>query len=157
MRQRFHRRLLYLASLACLLPALLAAALIGTTATAKGKPLDWKQVDAALLRVDDHPVAEWNLYQVNKKNDLLVLKMNTRFLLVDVPRHQIFELDPAKLEHKGDDLLWDPDERPDKPLETADWLIKDVGGAYRFRARLAAENHILDVQIPHPLDLRNIF
>jgi hypothetical protein len=130
--------------------------IVASQARARGKPLDWKQSDAALLRVDDHPVSEWNLYQVNKKTDLLVLKMNARFLLVDVPRHQIFELDPAIFDHKGDDLLWDPDDRPDKPLETADWLVKDVGGAYRFRAHLVAENHVIDVQIPHPLDLRSI-
>jgi hypothetical protein len=140
-----------------LLVAVLAAAITPGLAIAKGKPLVWKQAEAALLRVDDHPLSEWNLYQVSKKNDLLVLKMNARFLLVDVPRHQIFELDLEKIEHKGDELRWDPDDRPDKPLETADWLVKDVGGAYRFRVRLVAENHVLDVQIPHPLDLRNIY
>lgn len=124
---------------------------------AKGKTLEWKQADAALLRIDDHPAADWNLYEVNKKNELLLLKINARFLLVDVPSHQIFEVDPAKIEHKGSDLLWDPANRPQKPLETSDWLIRDVGDAYRFRARLVAENHLLDVQIPHPLDLRNIY
>jgi hypothetical protein len=140
-----------------LLTALLAATAITVPALAKGKPLDWKQASAALLRIDDHPAAEWNLYQVNKKNDLLLLKINARFLLFDVPRHQIFEIDPAKIEHKGEGLRWDTDDRPDKPLESADWLIRDVGDAYRFRVRLVAENHVFDVQIPHPLDLRNIY
>jgi hypothetical protein len=144
---------------AALLATLLAAAILVSPAPApaKGKPLDWKQAGAALLRIDDHPAAEWNLYQVNKKNDLLLLKIDTRFLLIDIPRHQIFEIDPSKIEHKGEILRWDPDDRPDKPLETADWLIKDVGDGYRYRARLVAENHVLDVQIPHPLDLRNIY
>ena len=138
---------------------LIAAIVLGATrpALAKGKPLEWKQADAALLRIDDHPAAEWNLYEVNKKNELLLLKINARFLLVDVPSHQIFDIDPTKIVHKGNDLLWDPANRPEKPLETSDWLIRDVGDAYRFRARLVAENHLLDVQIPHPLDLRNIY
>lgn len=146
------------------LPAALAVSLalaliagVASAAHAHGKPLEWKQADAALLRVDDHPVSEWNLYQVNKKNDLFLVKVNARYLLFDIPSHEIFELDPTKIEHKGDNLLWDPDDHPDKPLETSDWLIKDVGGAYRFRARLVAEKHVMDVQIPHPLDLRNIY
>lgn len=134
--------------------AILAA--IASSALARGKPLDWKPADQALLRMDDHPVSEWNLYQADKKDNRFLLQVNARLLFVDVANHQIFELDPSKVEHKGSDLRWDPDDRPDKPLETTAWLVKDVGGAYRFSARLVAENHILDVQIPHPLDLRPI-
>ncbi len=48
------------------------------------KPLEWKPAEQALLRVDDHPVSEWNLYQADKKNNRLLLQMNARFLLVDV-------------------------------------------------------------------------
>jgi len=142
--------------LTAMLALLLTAAIVIAPAAAKGKTLEWKQADAALLRIDDHPAAEWNLYQVNKKNDLLLLKINARFLLVDVPTHQIFEIDPSKIEHKGDNLRWDTADRPNQPLESSDWLIRDVGDAYRFRVRLVAEGHVLDVQIPHPLDLRSI-
>jgi hypothetical protein len=134
--------------------AFLAA--IASSALARGKPLDWKPAQQALLRVDDHPVSEWNLYQADKKDNRFLLQMNARLLFVDVSNHQIFELDPSKIEHKGSELRWDPDNRPDKPLETTAWLVKDVGGAYRFSARLVGENHVLDVQIPHPLDLRPI-
>ncbi len=138
---------------------LLAAAIlaaIASSALARGKPLDWKPAEQALLRVDDHPVSEWTLYQADKKDNRFLLQMNARLLFVDVSNHQIFELDPSKIEHKGSELRWDPDDRPDKPLETTAWLVKDVGLAYRFSARLVAENHVVDVQIPHPLDLRPI-
>jgi len=148
------------ASLAALLPTLLGLAFIAGVANpaalARGKPLDWKPSEQALLRMDDHPVSEWNLYQADKKDNRFLLQVNARLLFVDVTNHQIFELDPSKIEHKGSDLRWDPDDRPDKPLETTAWLVKDVGGAYRFSARLVAENHVVDVQIPHPLDLRPI-
>jgi len=133
-----------------------AVALAIAPAVARTKPLDWKAAEQALLRVDDHPVSEWNLYQANKKDNRFLLRMNERLLFVDVATHQIFELDPSKIEHKGDDLVWDPDDRPDKPLETSGWVVKDVGSGYRFSAHLVAENHVLDVQIPHPLDLRPI-
>ena len=137
----------------------LAVAILAATASsalARGKPLDWKPAEQALLRVDDHPVSEWNLYEADKKDNRFLLQMNARLLFVDVSNHQIFELDPSKIEHKGSELRWDPDDRPDKPLETTAWLVKDVGSSYRFSARLVTENRVLDVQIPHPLDLRSI-
>jgi hypothetical protein len=143
-----------------LLGALLALAFIagvsGPAALARGKPLDWKPTEQGMLRVDDHPVSEWNLYEAGKKDNRLLLEMNGRFLLVDVGARVIFEVDPSKIEHKGANLRWDPDDRPDKPMETTGWIVKDVGSSYRFSARLVAGNHVLDVQIPHPLDLRSI-
>jgi hypothetical protein len=142
-------------SFSILLGVAIVAAIAGS-AIARGKPLEWKPAEQALLRVDDHPVSEWNLYQADKKENRFLLQMNARLLFVDVTSHQIFELDPTKIEHKGADLRWDPDDRPGKSLETTAWLVRDVGGAYRFSVRLVAENHVLDVQIPHPLDLRPI-
>jgi len=132
--------------------ALLAAASL----FAGEKALAWKAVDDALLRVDDRPVNDWNVYQAGKKNDPLLLQMSGRFLLIDVHDRRIFEIAPAKIEHKGAELLFDPNDRPAQPLDTSEWIVKDVGLAYRFSAKLGAEMHVLDVQIPHPLDLRSI-
>ena len=119
-----------------------------------GKPVAWKPLQQALLRVDDQPVKNWNVYQENKKGDPLLLEMNDRFLLIQVHDRKIFELAPAKIERKGAELFWDPAARPAEPLATSDWAIRDVGFAYRVSVRLAAENHVLDLQLPHPMDLR---
>lgn len=120
----------------------------------KDKPVTWKPLTQALLRVDDHPVKDWNIYGENKKADPLLLEMGNRFLLIQIHERKIFELAPAKIEHKGAELLWDPAGLPAEPLASADWLIKDVGFAYRINMRLVAENHVLDLQLPHPMDLR---
>ena len=120
------------------------------------KALTWKTVDDALLRVDDRAVKDWNVYQTGKKNDPLLLQMGGRFLLIEVRDRRVFEIVPTKIEHKGEDLLFDPKDRPAQALDTSDWVVRDVGLAYRFSAKLTAEMHVVDVQIPHPLDLRNI-
>ena len=104
--------------------------------------------------MDDQPVKNWNVYQENKKGDPLLLEMNNRFLLIQVHERKMFELSPAKIEHKGNELLWDPASLPSEPLATSDWIIKDVGFAYRIGARLVAEKRVLDLQLPHPMDLR---
>jgi hypothetical protein len=128
--------------------------LFTANAFAAGKPVTWKPITQALLRVNDQPVKNWNIYQENKKGDPLLLEMGNRFLLIQVHERKIFELAPAKIEHKGAELLWDPAALPPEPLASADWLIKDVGFAYRIGARLVAENRVLDLQLPHPMDLR---
>ena len=135
---------------------LVAASLFAGSLFAGEKALVWKAADNALLRVDDRPVNDWNVYQAGKKNDPLLLQMGKRFLLIEVHDRLIFEIAPEKIEHKGAELLFDPNDRPAHPLDTSDWIVKDVGLAYRFSTKLTAEMHVLDVQIPHPLDLRSI-
>jgi hypothetical protein len=121
----------------------------------KDKPVTWKPITQALLRVNDQPVKNWNVYEENKKGDpLLLLAMGDRYLLIQVHERKIFEIAPAKIEHKGAELLWDPATLPTEPLATTEWLIKDVGFAYRVGVRLVAENRFVDLQLPHPMDLR---
>jgi hypothetical protein len=131
-----------------------AALLIANSAFAGDKAVVWKPIQQALLRMDDQPVKNWNVYLENKKADPLLLQMGNRFLLIEVHERKIFEIVPAKLDRKGADLFWDPADRPAEPLATSDWIIKDIGFAYRIGARLVAENRVLDLQLPHPMDLR---
>jgi hypothetical protein len=138
------------------LAVVLALLPVAAPACAGDKPVAWKPIEQALLRVDDQPVKNWNVYEESKKGDPLLLAMGNRFLLIEIRDHKIFELPPAKVEHKGSDLLWDPAERPAEPLATTDWVIRDVGLAYRVGFRLEAEKHTFDVQLPHPMDLRYI-
>jgi len=133
---------------------LVASTFLPAAAFAADKTVTWKPITEALLRVDDQPVKTWNIYQESKKGDPLLLQMGNRFLLIRVHERQIFELDPAKVEHKGAELRWDSAALPAEPLATSDWIIRDVGFAYRIGARLVAENRLLDVQLPHPLNLR---
>lgn len=120
----------------------------------KDKPVIWKPLKEALLRVDDQPVKVWNVYQQSKKGDPLLLEFGSRFLLIQVHERKVFEIPPLKIVHKGADLAWDPATLPAEPLATSDWIIKDVGFAYRIDVRLVAEKHVLDLQLPHPMDLR---
>jgi len=120
----------------------------------KDKPVTWKPITQALLRVDDQAVKDWNVYQENKKGDPLLLQMGNRYLLIHVHERRVFELAPAKIDHKGAELVWDSASLPSEPLASTDWLIKDVGFAYRIGIRLVAENRVLDLQLPHPMDLR---
>jgi hypothetical protein len=113
--------------------------------------VEWKPVPEALLRVDDHPPKDWNLYSAEKKNDRLMVQIGGRYLLVLVNQHRLYELDPAKLEHKQDDIIWREQDRPAAPLASSEWIIHDVGEAYRAHFHLDAEGHTFDIDIPHPV------
>lgn len=134
----------------CSLILLAALFLLASGALAKEKPLSWKPVPDALLRVDDAPPKDWDVYQTGRKTDRLLVQMGNRFLLIEVNGHQIFEIDPAKVQHKSAELLWSPDDRPAQPLATSDWSNRDVGAAFGISAKLDAENHVFDLQLAHP-------
>lgn len=123
----------------------------------KDKPVAWKPLKEALLRVDDQPVKSWNVYAEGKKADPLLLQMGDRFLLIEIHERKVFEPDAAKIEHKGEELLWDPAALPGRPLAASGWLIKDVGFAYRVDFELTAEKRVFDLQLPHPMDLRYLY
>jgi hypothetical protein len=120
------------------------------SAFAKDKPLAFKSIENALLRVNDAPPKDWEVYRTGKKNEPLLLQIGNRFLLLEINQHQVFELDPSKIEHKTGELLWSPSDRPDKPLTTSDWTVDDIGAAFVVKVRLQSENALVDLQLPHP-------
>jgi len=136
-----------------LLAAMAAMCASGDATLAKDKPVSWKIIDDALFRVNDAPVKEWGVYQTGKKRDPLLVQMNNRFLLIKIHDRQFFEVDPAKVQRKNDELLWDPADHPAQPLPTSDWDAGDTEAVYRILAKISSEDRLLDIELPHPLDL----
>jgi hypothetical protein len=136
-----------------LLAAVGAVCASGGGTFAKAKPASWKTIDDALFRVNDAPVKEWGVYQTGKKRDPLLLQMDNRFLLIKIHDRQLFDVDPTKVQRKSDELLWDPSDHPPQPLATSDWDASDTEAVFRIRAKISAEDRLLDIELPHPLDL----
>lgn len=131
--------------------------LCGRVATAKSKPVPWKTIDDAILRVNDEAVKDWSVYQTGKKRDPLLLQIGNRFLLIDVHGKQLFEVDSTKVERKSDaEVDWDPADRPSQPLASSDWTAGDVGAAMQIKLTISGENRILNLELPHPLDVGDL-
>ncbi len=120
---------------------------------AKDKPVSWREIDDALLRVNDAPVKEWGVFQTGKKRDPLLVQMDGRFLLIRIHEREIFEVDPKSVQHKSGELLWDPKNHPAQPLAISDWDAGDMEAVFRIRAKITAEDRLLDIELPHQLDL----
>jgi hypothetical protein len=136
-----------------LLAAAAALCAIGVRTPAKDKPASWKVIDDALFRVNDAPVKDWGVYLTGKKRDPLLVQMNSRFLLIKIHDRQIFEVDSSKVQHKTDEILWDPSDQPAQPLATTDWDVRDTEAVFLIRVKIATEDRLLDIELPHLLDL----
>ena len=126
------------------------------TAFAKDKPLSWKPIEDALLRVNDAPPKDWGVYRTGKKNEPLLLQIADRFLLIETHDRQVYELDSSKLERKTHEILWSPVDRPAKPLATSDWVVDDIGAAFVIKVKLDNENALIDLQLPHPPEVGSL-
>lgn len=121
--------------------------------SAKDKPTSWKVIEDALFRVNDAPVKDWGVWETGKKRDLLLLQMDKRFLLIRIHERQILEMDPAKILRKAEELLCDPADHRGEALHVTDWDAGDTEAVFRLRAKLTDEDRLLDVELPHQLDL----
>jgi hypothetical protein len=131
--------------------ALLAVA---ATRPADKDKIVWRPIQDAILQVDSRAPKLWNVYQPGKKVDPLLLQLGSRYLVIYVKNMEIYELQPDRLEHKGESLLWRESDKPAKPLATIDWSTKDIGSAYRILVKLSEEGRRIDVQIPQTPDFR---
>ena len=137
---------LFPAALLVLLTAFFSYSLRSQTAEAS-KPVEWKSVSFAIVRFNDEAPASWNIYHTSKRGVLLV-KLWKRYLLVNVPEHQAFDIDPRTVKSQGDGVQWSSSEMPEEPLEITEWKDRNVGPVQRIRFRLGKDGHILELQIP---------
>jgi hypothetical protein len=133
---------------------LLLVATVGAHAADKSA---WKTVEGALVRIDDRAPKQWGLYHTGKKYDPLLLQLGVRVLVIYVHNQAVYELPPAKVEHKGEDLIWRESDKPEKPLATTDWTLRDVGSAQRIQMKLSEEGRLIDIQVPQMPDLRGLY
>jgi hypothetical protein len=135
-----------------------AAALLVFALGARAANKDvWKSVEGALVRIDDRAPKQWGLFHAGKKYDPLLLQLGARVLAIYVHDQVVYEIVPAKVEHKGEDLLWRDADKPEKPLATSDWTKRDVGSAQRIQVKLAEEGRTIDIQVPQMPDLRGLY
>ena len=165
----------------------LALAVCLATGTVAAEKIVWKPVKEAVLRIDDKPARQWNLYQAEKKEHLLLVELGVRYLMLDVKAREVWELEPGALARKGNELIWEKKEiTAEAPRQNAsgqapaqseeekekiagatgtgmklltseEWSIRDVGRADRYRLKLSAEGRVLDVQVAHPLSRRSAY
>jgi hypothetical protein len=144
---------------ATVLAALTAAAVtIAPFAQARmSDKIIWKPIAEAILKITGRkPPKAWNVYQDDKDKNRVLVQMDDRCLVVDAKIKQVYEIAPTELQTHGKRLESPNPEGTENALLSTDWDMRDIGPAERIQLRLTKENIFLDVELPHPLDLRTV-
>jgi hypothetical protein len=108
----------------------------------------WKPFDSAILRVDDHPPKDWNVYREGKKSDVVLLQVGQRYFLIQIRGQKVQELAAASIKQNHEDLIV-PNDRPDaKELAISDWNVKDVGPVLRITYKVTMESQVIVLELP---------
>jgi hypothetical protein len=119
--------------------------------------LVWKPVDGVQLKLADRPLKIWNVYQPEKKKNLVLVLLSRRYLMMDLKARTVYEVDPTILTHSGDDLRSDDPTVTGKLIPTSEWYSRDVGPAQMIRVKLGDYGAVLEIALPHMEDLRRGF
>ncbi|MFZ0213167.1 MAG: hypothetical protein WBE20_04085 [Candidatus Acidiferrales bacterium] len=115
----------------------------------------WKPIGEAILKITGRkPPKAWNVYEDEKDKSRVLVQMDSRCLVVDARTKQVFEIAQTRLQSHGKNLQSSNPEETENALPSTDWDMRDIGPAERIQLRLVKENISLDVELPHPLDLR---
>lgn len=141
---------------AAILLVLLALAGMAQPQASTEKKLTWHTLEFAILKFNDSAPNSWNIYHSERKGVLLV-RLWKRYLLVNVQDQEVFDIDPQKIKVLAEGVDWSTADKPEKPIETPDFVDRNVGSMQRIRFRIGKGGHILEMQIPLGLNGRPIY
>jgi hypothetical protein len=137
-------------------PLILLLGAVVTRAGAGGK-LVWKPEAAAQLKVAGHSQKIWNVYRVDKNKDVVLVQIWKRYLLLDIKQRTVYELLPSDLQKQGNNFSSGAPGEQGRLIPSSTWVERDIGPAELVRLKLLDYGQILELQLPHPLDLRAVY
>ena len=113
--------------------------------------ITWVQFRAIFMRIDDESPKEWNIWRDahSKKDEVLLIQWNKRYLRLNTRLQEVREIDPQTVDHRNKSVTSPSDVNSATILPTDGWILRDVGSADRIYFELTAENHRVDINIPH--------
>lgn len=126
-----------------------------STTHATNKDIIWKPIERAILEVTGRkPPKTWSVLQDQKKKARVLVQLDNHYLVLDAKTKQVFEISPSQVQPHGKNFQSVDPSTSERAVPSTDWDMRDLGPAERIEVRLLTDNTMLDVQLPHPLDLR---
>jgi hypothetical protein len=119
----------------------------------------WKSVPAAQCKLDDKIPLAWNIYQTDNKKqaNLVLLLLGRRYIALDIKAKRAYMVFPSDLAAQGANFESGDLFSESRVLPTEDWTLRDVGPAELIRLTLKDYGRRLQLEIPHPADLRAFY
>jgi hypothetical protein len=160
--QKRNRRSLGLQLLAavgvCLAASLFSAAMAG--AAGDSDRIRWKQVDESEIKLDGKPPLAANVYLPDKKSkrkDLVLILLGHRYLMLDTKSRFVYAVFLSDITKDGSDIETGDLAQPSRIVPSTDWTSHDVGPAQLIKLTLGDYDRVLEVELPHPVDLRGLY
>jgi hypothetical protein len=116
----------------------------------------WKQVSEAQVKLDDKIPLTWNIYQPDKKKDanLVLVLLGHRWLMLNTKAKLVYQVQRNDLQAQGQDYDSDDLAKPSALIPSSNWTDRDVGPAEDIHLTLGDYGRVLEVELPHLMDLR---
>jgi len=140
--------------------ATLAAA--GNTAVANlagESRIRWVPVLVAQLKMDGKIPLKWNIFWPEKTDKrkgpaVVLILLGRRYIALDIKSKQAYSVLPTDLQAQGANFESADLTVADRLIPSTDWSVRDVGPAELIRLTLGDYGRQIEVQLPHPPDLR---
>jgi|SRR5580704_193503 hypothetical protein len=128
-------------------------------ATAQGERFHWKPVNLALVKLDDKTPLAFNVYRPDKKKDshFVLVQLGRRYIELDIKAKLAYSVPLADVHKMGSDTESGNFAIPARLLASFDWSVRDVGPAELIKLTLGDYGRVLEVELPHPPDMRAFY
>jgi hypothetical protein len=128
-------------------------------ASGDAERIHWKSVAVAQVKLDDKTPLAFNVYRPEKKKDshFVLVLLGRRYIELDIKAKLAYNVPLTDLRKNGSDLESDNFAVPARLLQTSDWTVRDVGPAEQIRLVLGDYGRLLQVDLPHPPDMRAFY
>jgi hypothetical protein len=150
------RVLAFAAIVACLLTSVGPAS---ATPPADNEHFLWKSIPVAQCKLDDKIPLAWNIYQTTDKKQAqyVLILLGRRYIALDLKAHQAYVVFLSDLTKQGSEFESGDLFQSSRILPTEDWSLRDVGPAELIKLTLKDYNRRLQIELPHPPDLRAFY
>ena len=128
-------------------------------ATGQTERFHWKSVNLAQVKLDEKTPLAFNVYQPDKKKDahFVLVLLGRRYIELDIKAKLAYNVLLSDIQKKGSNIESDNFAVPSRLLATSDWSVRDVGPAQLIKVTLGDYGRVLEVELPHPPDMRAFY
>ena len=129
------------------------------TAANEAQRVRWVPAPIAQLKLDGKIPLKWNVFWPEKTDKrkgpaIVLVLLGRRYIALGIKSKIAYSVLPSDLKAEGENFESADLAVPNREIPSTDWMVRDVGPAELIRLTLGDYGRQLEVQLPHPPDLR---